>query len=361
MNKTRILIIDDEPAICEACCRILEAERYAVATAPEGASGLKVVDDFQPDLVFIDLKMPGLGGMEVLERIRVKDKNIVAIVITGYATIESAVESMKQGAYDFLPKPFTPDELRLITRRAVERRRAILESERLREEKERMRQNFVALVSHELRTPLVAVMQYIEVLSGGIAGPLSGEQAKIIGRMKIRLGELLSLIDRWLMLSRIEEVKLKEGFKDFGLVPVIKEAVELTKAMAQERNVKFEVKLNDHDPSVNGDRGMIKEVFTNLITNGIKYNREGGVLTVDLSDDDKYWIVDVIDTGLGIPDQELPLIGHEFYRIKREGSAVGSGLGLAIAKKIVDIHDGRLDIKSKVNEGSTFTVCLPKT
>jgi signal transduction histidine kinase len=305
--------------------------------------------------------MPGMSGMEVLESLKKKDQNIVSVVITGYATIESAVESMKKGAYDFLPKPFTPDELRLITRRALEKRRAILESERLRDEKERMRQNFVALVSHELRTPLVAVMQYIEVLSGGIAGALSDEQARIIGRMKIRLTELLSLIDRWLMLSRIEEVRVKEGFQNFGLVAVIKDAVELTKTMAGEKKVKVELTTARHDPKVNGDRGMIKEVLLNLITNGIKYNHEDGTVTVQLRDGNKYWIVDVSDTGPGIPDEELPRIGHEFYRIKREGSAAGSGLGLAIVKKIIDIHEGRLDIRSKVNEGSTFSVSLPKT
>lgn len=354
-------MIDDEAAIGDACAQILAGEDYLVRTAAEGVSGLKLVDEVKPDVVFVDLKMPGMSGMEVLENLRKRDRSIVPIVITGYATIESAVESMKKGAYDFLPKPFTPDELRLITKRAVERRHAILESERLREEKERMRQNFVALVSHELRTPLVAVMQYIEVLAGGIAGALSDEQTKIIGRMKIRLAELLSLIDRWLMLSRIEEVKLKEGFQNFGLVSVIKEVVELTSTMAHGKKIKVRLDTAHHDPAVNGERGMIKEVFTNLITNGIKYNREDGTLIVQLREDDKYWIVDVTDTGLGIPDQELPRIGHEFYRIKREGSAVGSGLGLAIVKKIIDIHDGRLDIRSKVDEGSTFSVYLPKT
>lgn len=359
--KAKIIIIDDEASIGEACAQILAGEDYQVDTAAEGTTGLKLVDELKPDVVFVDLKMPGISGMEVLESLRKKDQNIVSVVITGYATIESAVESMKKGAYDFLPKPFTPDELRLITRRAVARRRAILESELLREEKERMRQNFVALVSHELRTPLVAVMQYIEVLSGGIAGSLSDEQTKIIGRMKIRLAELLSLIDRWLMLSRIEEVKLKEGFQDFALVSVIKEAVELTRTMASEKKIRVEVNVDRHEPVIHGDRGMIKEVFTNLVTNGIKYNREEGILTVQLRTDDQYWIVDVTDTGLGIPDQELPRIGNEFYRVKREGTAAGSGLGLAIVKKIMDIHDGRLDIKSKVNQGSTFSVYLPRT
>lgn len=360
-DKAKILIIDDEEAICDACTQILSAADYSVETALEGIAGLHKVDDFRPDIVFLDLKMPGLGGMEALERLQKKDRSIVAVVITGYATIESAVESMKKGAFDYLPKPFTPEELRLITRRAMDKRKATLEAAHLRIEKERMRQNFVSLVSHELRTPLVAVMQYMEVLSGGIAGAMSTEQTKIIGRMKIRLNELLALIDRWLKLSRIEELKLKEGFEDFSLAQTIGEAVEVVKPLAQEKKVSLEVKPVSNHAIINGDKGMIKEVITNLLSNGIKYNREGGKIVLELKQDEKFWIVEVSDTGIGIPEQEIAHIGDEFYRVKREGTAAGSGLGLAIVKKIIDIHDGKLEIKSKVDQGSTFSVYLLKS
>lgn len=361
MNNPKILIIDDEEAICDACCQILSEEGYLIETSFEGATGLKNIDNFKPDVVFIDLKMPGLGGMEVLEKITRKDKNIVSIVITGYATIESAVESMKKGAFDFLPKPFDPEELKIITERALEKRRASLEAERLKEEKERMRKNFIALVSHEMRTPLVAVMQYLEVFSGGIAGIMSQEQTKIVNRMKIRLNELLLLIDRWLKLSRIEELKLKEGFQDFTLSQVINEAIDLLKSLAQEKNVSLEVKSIPDNIIINGDKEMIKEIFTNLINNGIKYNREGGTVTVESRKQENFWVIDISDTGIGIPEQEIAHVGEEFYRIKREGSAAGSGLGLAIVRKILAIHNGKLEVRSKLNQGSTFSVYLPRT
>ena len=360
-ETAKILIIDDEEIICAACTQILKEADYSIETALEGITGLKKIDEFKPDIVFLDLKMPGIGGMEVLERLREKDKSIVPIVITGYATIESAVESMKKGAFDFLPKPFTPAELRLITKRALEKRKATLEAERLRIEKERMRQNFVSLVSHELRTPLVAVIQYIEVLTGGIAGSMSDEQSKIIGRMKIRLNELLSLIDRWLRLSRIEELKFKEGFADFSLTELINEAAELIKPLAKEKGINLEIKTLSNHVLINGDKGMIKEVITNLLSNGIKYNHEGGKVELVLRQDEKFWIVDVHDTGIGIPEKEIAHVGEEFYRVKREGTAAGSGLGLAIVKKIIDIHDGKLEIISKVDQGSTFSVFLKKT
>ncbi len=360
INKPKILIIDDEETICDACSQVFIKDGYLVEISLEGTSGLEKIDNFKPDIVLVDLKMPGISGMEVLEKIAEKDRNIVLIVITGYASIESAVESMKRGAFDFLAKPFTPDELRIITRRALEKRRASLEAERLKREKERMRQNFISLVSHELRTPLVAVMQYLEVLGGGISGEVSKEQSKIINRMKIRLNELLKLIDRWLKLSRIEELKLKEGFQDFSLSSVIGEAIDLVKPLAYERNVNLKVKSIANNIIINGDKEMIKEIFTNLINNSIKYNREGGSVMVESREHEDFWVIDVSDTGIGIPEQEIAHIGEEFYRVKREGNAAGSGLGLAIVKKILDVHNGKLEIKSKLNQGSTFSVYLPK-
>src|SRR5512136_2785208 len=143
-NPAKIIIVDDEEVVLDSCTMILEGSNYIVKTAQDGTSGLELVNQFQPDLVFIDLKMPGIPGTEVLEKITHADPTIVCTVITGYATVSSAVEAMKKGAYDFLPKPFTPDEFRLITKRGLERRRLMLEANKLRSEKEMLRENFAA-------------------------------------------------------------------------------------------------------------------------------------------------------------------------------------------------------------------------
>ena len=134
-SKSRILIIDDEEVVLDSCSQILEGGNYEIATSLDGTSGLKLAGKFKPDLAFVDLKMPGLSGFDVLEKLHDIDPTIVTIVITGYATINSAVEAMKKGAYDFLPKPFTPDEFRIITQRGLEKRSLILETIALRREK----------------------------------------------------------------------------------------------------------------------------------------------------------------------------------------------------------------------------------
>src|SRR3972149_5666033 len=134
-NNAKILVIDDEEIVLDSCKRILRGGEYEVATASDGTRGLALVAELQPDLVFVDLKMPGISGMEVLDRVAALDATIVTIVITGFATVGSAVDSMKRGAYDFLPKPFTPDEFRLITQRGLEKRKLVLETMALRREK----------------------------------------------------------------------------------------------------------------------------------------------------------------------------------------------------------------------------------
>ena len=160
----KILIIDDEEIVLDSCIEILSSNDYMINTASNGEMGLELLKEIQPDIVFVDLKMPGLSGIEVLEKIHSLDPTIVTVVITGYATVDSAVEAMKHNAYDFLPKPFTPDELRLLTKRGLERRNLILETQALRREKELLRENFAAIVSHELKSPLGAVQQNIYLL-----------------------------------------------------------------------------------------------------------------------------------------------------------------------------------------------------
>jgi len=360
MEQPKVLIIDDEKAICNSCSQVLTQDQYQVEVSYDGESGLQKIDDFRPDVVIVDLIMPGLRGFDVLPRIKQKDPHIMPIVITGYATIESAVESMKSGAYDFLPKPFTPQQLRIITRRALDRRNAALEAEHLRQEKEKMRENFIAMVSHELRTPLVAVMQYLEVLRNGHAGIVVAEQQRIIERMSIRLTELLRMIDRWLKLSRIEDTDLKSEFVLVSLPELIKDVMNDSMDLAMGKKVTLSFEGENIDAEVSGSLEMLKEVFSNLITNGIKYNQEGGKVMITLHERDGFWVADVSDTGIGISESDIPRVGSEFFRVKRDGTAAGTGVGIAIVKKVLDIHDGKLEIASVLNEGSKFSVFLPK-
>jgi len=361
-GEATILVIDDEEAMRDSCYQVLSKDGYRTETAEDGDSGLQKIRDIKPDLVLVDLKMPGMGGMELLEKTRDIDPNIVSVVITGYATIESAVDAMKRNAYDFLPKPFTPDQLRIVTRRGLERRKLTLESARLRQEKEKMRENFVTLVSHQLRSPLVSVQQYFEVMLGGFAGEVAGKQKEMIEEASKRIDALLNLVNDWLNMSRIETGKLIGKFEPVDLASVLSETMELLKPLAEDRKVALEMDLRDSLAVVEGNGESLKQAFTNLVSNGINYNIEGGTVTVSTKEEGGHLVAEVSDTGIGISQENLPFIFDEFFRVKTEETrgVTGSGLGLPIAKRIIEAHNGSIKVASEPGKGTTFSILLPK-
>lgn len=357
-----ILVIDDEEAMRDSCSQVLIKEGYQVETAGDGETGLQKVIELKPDLILVDLKMPGVCGMEVLEKVRDIDPNIIAVVITGFATIDSAVESMKQGAYDFLPKPFTPDELRLIVKRGLEKRKLTLEAATLREEKKRMEENFITMVSHELRTPLVDIQQYFEVILGGITGEVAIKQRKMLGRVRERIDALLKLINDWLDMTRIKAGEVVGKFEPLDISSILTDTIGFMRPEAEMKKIALEIDVTTSLNKVKGDKESLKMMFTNLISNGIRFNHEGGSVLIKAKEQEDHIIIEVSDTGIGILKENLPFIFDEFFRVKSDKTRHidGTGLGLSIVKKIVEVHSGSIKVESELGKGSTFFVILPK-
>lgn len=357
-----ILVIDDEESMRDSCSLILAKEGFATDTAENGELGILKVREAPPDFVLIDLKMPGIGGLEVLEEVKAINPDTIPIVITGYATVESAVEAMKRGAYDFLPKPFTPEELRLIIRRGMERKKLQEEAESLRREKKLIEENFITMVSHQLRSPLVAVAQYFEVVLGGHLGDIGPQLKEMIEKAKVRLEGLLNLINDWLSIARMNGGQLVDRLKPTHLEPLLTKLVDFLQALTDENNITLKLAPTSGSDLAQADPETLEEVFANLITNAIKYNTPNGSVTVLIREEKDTIFVDVSDTGVGIPPEHLPFIFDQFYQVdrsKRRGDK-GSGLGLAIAKRIVEAHGGSIDVTSRAGEGTTFSVSLPK-
>ena len=357
-----ILVIDDDESMRDSCAQILTKDGYQAEIANDGYSGLEKIKEKKPDLVLIDLKMPGINGLEVLEKTREIDPNIIAIVITGYATVESAVEAMKIGAYDFLPKPFTPDELRIIIKRGLEKRKLIQETESLKREKKLMEENFITMVSHQLRSPLVAILQYFEVILNGMVGDVSERQKEMIQKAQNRLESLMNLINDWLDVARLDSGQIVEKLKPLSLKKVIERLLEEMQPLAQEQDIHLELSPSSVNENVMGDEESLKQVFSNLITNAIRYNKPKGKVKISITENKNFIITEVQDTGIGISKDHLPFIFDQFYRVKRteDQKIKGTGLGLSIAKKIVEAHGGSIQVSSEKDQGSTFTVFLSK-
>jgi two-component system sensor histidine kinase/response regulator len=361
-KKPFILVIDDEESLRDSCCQILNKDGFLCADANDGIAGLKKTKELKPDLVLIDLKMPGINGLEVLEKVKKIDPNIIPVVITGYATVESAVEAMKKGAYDYLPKPFTPEELRIIIRRGIEKRKLILETESLRREKKLMEENFITMVSHQLRSPLIAIQQYFEVILAGMAGKVDKKQKEMLLRARERIEGLLNVINDWLDVARLDSGQIVDKLKSIPLKKIIKKIIEDLKPLAQQSDISVEFEPSCESDLVSGDGETLEQVFYNLITNAIIYNKPDGRVVVTIKRNKDFIAAEIQDTGIGIAEEHLPFIFDQFYRgSRREDQKIkGTGLGLSIAKKIVDSHGGTIKVSSELGKGSTFTVLLLK-
>ncbi len=361
-KKPIILVIDDEEIMRDSCTQILTKDGFQAETAEDGTIGLEMLREIKPDLVLVDLKMPGISGMEVLGKIKEIDPNIISVVITGYATVESAVDAMKIGAYDFLPKPFTPDQLRIIIKRGLERRKLILETESLRQEKKLMEENFITMVSHQLRSPLVTIIQYYEVILGGMVGDVPEKQKEIIQKTKTRLEGLLKLITDWLDVAKLDSGQIVDNIKPVSAKKIVTKVIEDLRPLTQEENISLELGPCSTNDIVQGDAETLEQVFSNLVSNAIRYNRPHGKVIISIKENTDYIAVEVQDTGIGIAKEHLPFIFDQFFQVKRgeDKKMKGTGLGLSIAKKIVDAHNGSIQVKSELSKGSTFTVLLPK-
>ncbi len=356
-----ILVIDDEESIRDGCRQVLEKSNYSVITSANGDEGLQLAREISPAIAFIDLKMPGLSGMEVVDILSKDIPDTVLIVITGYASIVSAVEAMKKGVYDYLPKPFTPDQLRAIAQRGIDHRNLKLETQILRKEKKEMENNFITFVSHEMRSPLVTIRQYMESLKVVAGDNLGGDAVDIIKRCSKRIRNLEELVEHWLDLRRIDEGTLVRKKKPMNLSGTIMKCIDEMEPLCTRRDLTLEVNVPADLPTMVGDKESLSRVFINIIGNATKYTPKGGTLSIRAEYDDHYIVITIADTGIGIPSDKFLLIFEPFYRIKGKGDQYrGSGLGLSFCKKIMKAHDGRIEVASEEGKGTTFSLTFSR-
>jgi two-component system sensor histidine kinase/response regulator len=355
-----IFVIDDDAIIRLSCEQILRKSGFEVKTFGNGHEGIERLKEVRPPLLVVDIKMPELDGFEVIKRVRKIDPEVVIIVITGYATIETAVDAMKMGAYDFLPKPFTPNELRLIIERGFERWRLVQEAKLLRKQKEEVERKFITLVSHQLKGPLGAVKQYLDVLSYTCRNQLSEDTREWISRSQMRIEEMIGLIQDWLMLAKVDGGALCDISAASDVGRIVESIIREHQALPSS-DVRMGAEIPQDLPRARGDAVSLNMLIGNLVSNAVKYNKPGGKVVVRASADAKWITLEVRDTGIGIPQELRSHLFEEFYRVKTPETQdiPGTGLGLVICKKILDELGGSIAVDSHEGAYSVFTVKLP--
>jgi len=294
--------------------------------------------------------------------LRATHPDLSVIFISGYAA-GSLDDLPHREGITFLPKPFSPDELKHVVARGLERRFLELEFKELREEKARMEANFVTLVSHQMRSPLAAVRQLMEVVATESLGPLPDAYREMVGRAVGRLDDLLHSLNAWLAMSRLAEAGINERRQPTGLKGVMAELVQRAQvdaAAAGQTLVVEEDPAGDVELSL--DRETLLEALYNLASNAVKYNRSGGRVWLRSRISPYQVDIEVADEGPGIPEAEQPFIFNDFFRSKSPElkTKPGTGLGLSIARRVVKAHRGEISVHSRLGQGAAFTVSLPR-
>ncbi len=373
-EKRRILVIDDELGICEGVQRALEQEGFLVQIALDGKSGLALVKENGFDLILLDVKMPEISGLDLISMIHQIDPEIICIIITGYATVEMAVSAIKQGAYDFLTKPFSVDILLLAVNQGLERRMLSLEAKRaarvkaemqkLAEEKIRLeeldqaKKQFIRLVTHELQSPVAAVENYLKLILEGYVP--AEDQKGILEKCIARTREERKLIADLLELGHLEMIK---SFQVSQINPgeVLKQVIEEFKEEINQKGLVLLVEVDKNIPEITASPEQIKSVWSNLLSNAVKFTPARGDIEIGLQYKDGILEGCVQDSGIGIPAEDQERLFTEFFRAEnaKKASVPGTGLGLVIVKRIVDGLGGTVSVSSDMGVGSTFTFSIP--
>ncbi len=362
----RILAVDDTRDNLILVQTILESEGYEIDLVTDGIKALQQVEKSPPDLILLDVMMPGMDGYEVTRRIR---KNpafsyIPILLITAFHE-SSVVEGLDAGADDFIRKPFDTDELLARVRSLLRLKHSLDEQQKMA----RQREDFVSRLTHDLRTPLVAADRMLNLFELETFCKLSPEMKQAIAVMIRSNQNLMQMVNTLLEVYRFEAGKKTLNYQSCNLREIAQEVVSELTPLTSEKGLTLKIdtdelnSLGQNFGVVMGDALELRRVINNLIGNAIKFTDTGGI-TIRISETssksgEQDWVtIEVEDTGYGIAPEDQATIFERFRQGRNKRS--GSGLGLHLSHRIVEAHDGTIKVRSEPNKGSIFTVQLPK-
>jgi signal transduction histidine kinase len=390
-SRARVLIVDDEETVLTSIQGVLELERYQVVATTSGREALDLTATRCFDVVLTDLRLEEVDGLDILRELRHTAPDTVPIVLTGHASLDTAVMALREGAYDYLVKPCDVLELRTTVARAVERsrlavqlRQRVAELERANDtiralnmqlehrieqataelrEQISARDEFTATLSHDLKSPLTFIKGMANLRRRrATATPETRPLMDALEQIENSAGRMAQLLDDLVDASRLQAGRPLELRREpIDLVGLARDVI----AQHQQTTDRHLLQLMNGVPRLVGvwDRVRLGRVLDNLLGNAVKYSPRGGVIQVCVGIDeqpDRSAFVRVSDQGEGIPDADLPHIFERFHRgTNVAGRIPGTGIGLSGARRILEQHGGSIMVESAVGEGTTVTVRLP--
>jgi signal transduction histidine kinase len=370
MATFKILIIDDEPGIREGTKRILQNFKvdypfmdeqidFQVLEAGTGKEGIEIIDRELPEILLLDNKLPDIQGVEVLEYVKSKHYDIIVVMITSYASLELAVKATRDGAYDFIPKPFTPQEIRASVENITKQIFLKRMTQTLNNTGKQIRFQFLSVLSHELKAPLNAIDGYLKMIKERQFGNSVEAYEEMLDRSMERIKGMRQLILDLLDLTKIETGKPTQKLEVVNVRKIVQMAVDTIRPYAIQKDVDLYINTRENI-EMKADPGEIEIIMNNLISNAVKYNKTGGRVDIFIEKTGLNLKITVSDTGIGFRPEDKEKIFEDFVRIKSSQTreVTGSGLGLSIVKKIVDMYNGSIVVNSEPDKGTTFIITL---
>lgn len=370
VHDIRVLVVDDEPLLRGAVLRTLgnfqarlsdlgEEVRFHAQSIASAQEAIAALDKRETDLLFVDHRLPDGNGLDVLRHVHLEKMETLSVMITGMASLELAIAATQAGAFDFLPKPFTTEDLRRVARKAARNILMTRKHKNFENERRKIRFQFLSVLAHELKSPIAAVESYLQILQEGTLGTDLKAYQHMIDRSLKRMEGMRRLIFDLLDLTRIESGQRNRNIETVDVAGKLGEVIEGLNAQASARNVAIRVESPATLP-FQCDAAEISMVLNNLVSNAIKYNRENGEVRVKLETVGEAVRIQVADTGIGMSREETERLFGEFVRIRNEKTLKieGSGLGLSIVRRIVNLYDGTAEVQSTPDVGTTFDLLL---
>jgi len=373
-SSFRVLIVDDLDDNRMLLRLDLEDELPGIYIdeANNGLNALEMLRNNNYTLVLCDLMMPDIDGFEVYKRAKEipHNYNLPFIFISANQDHNMAVKGLELGAFDFLKKPYDITELILKSRnlcrlklfydKQVHLLSQLEEANLKLEESNVQKDEVLRIVSHDMRNPLGNMI--------GLAQILYDEPEQIpediqgISEIIIRSGEnLLTIVNTLLDAARLESGKIQLNLSETDLIQMIHEEVEQFSYSARQKQIKLTFICELQNAFITIDEPKIRQSIANLISNAIKFTSANGTVTIQLTYDNSNYLIDVLDDGIGIDEKSLPFIFDKFSSFQRTGTKNerGTGLGLSIVKAFINLHNGKIEVKSSVNTGTCFRIYLP--
>jgi signal transduction histidine kinase len=368
-----VLVVDDEPKISQLLSELLAGRGCAVRVSNDGLDALAQYRRQPSDIVITDIKMPKLGGLELVRELKRIDPLLSIVVITAYPSVEGAVEAMKCGACDFITKPFDIVQIQAILYRCQQRislsrqlrtaGEGMLKLEELNKrlaELNDLKSQFLAALSHEVNTPLCLMSEWLYLLQDGTLGQMTDDQEHAVEVLIGAYERLHRLLQQLIDLMHGAEIVLRR--QAVTAQELVGEAVATVQSKAALRSIHIAVRAPKEPIPLEVDRGRCQLALEHLVDNAVKFNKDSGRVEVHVESLPQQVRVTVRDTGIGIPPEEQQKVFMPFYQVDRRLSRGfdGAGIGLALARRYVELHGGGLRLESEPGKGTTVILELPR-